>query len=326
VSLEEQLRGARIVVTGGCGFIGSHLVRRLSELDAAEIGVLDDLRGGSRENIAGLDDRVQVRTLPLDGSSPAQLRDALTGVDHLFHLAAVKSNDPARGSEEILRTNVLGTYQLFDAAARAGVSRVVFSSSLYAYGRMTGPRMREDEPALPVTVYGASKLAGERLLHALAAKGGPAFNVLRYFFAYGPGPSRESSYRSVITRTVNRLLAGENAVVHGDGLQVLDYVYVGDIVEATLLAATSETVGEVLNVCTGTGARVIDLLREIQVAAGHEGDPIERAPADETDGTSRVGDPRRCEDLLGFSASTSLSEGLGATVEAARRAGMRGSR
>jgi UDP-glucose 4-epimerase len=221
---------------------------------------------------------------------------------------------------------VLGTYQLFEAAARAGVRRVAFSSSLYAYGRMTGPPMREDEPALPVTVYGASKLAGERFLHALAARGGPAFNVLRYFFAYGPGPSRESSYRSVVTLTVDRLLAGQHAVVHGDGRQELDYVYVGDVVEATLRALTAEATGELLNVCTGTGVKVIDLLGEIQRAAGRQGEPIDPAPADETAGTSRVGDPTRCSDVLGFTASTSLSEGLAATFEAASREGRTGSR
>ena len=151
---------------------------------------------------------------------------------------------------------MLGTYQLFAAAARAGVRRVIFSSSLYAYGRMTAPPMREDEPGLPVTVYGTSKLAGERFLHALAAKGGPTFTSLRYFFAYGPGPSRQSEYRSVVTVTVDRLLNGGRAVVHGDGLQELDYVYVGDIVEATVRALSAEVTGEVLNVCTGNGARV----------------------------------------------------------------------
>jgi UDP-glucose 4-epimerase len=326
VSLDEQLRGSRVVVTGGCGFIGSHLVRRLSELDVAAVTVLDDLRGGSRGNLAGLDDRVELRTVSLDGSARREVEEALSGVDYLLHLAAVKSNDPDSGPEEILRTNVLGTYQLFEAAAKARVRRVIFTSSLYAYGRTTGPPMREDEPALPVTVYGASKLAAERFLHALAAKGGPAFNSLRYFFAYGPGPSRESSYRSVVTLTVERLLRGETAVVHGDGLQELDYVYVGDVVAATLRALVGEATGELLNVCSGEGVRVIDLLGEIQRAAGHEGEEIAPAPADETAGTSRVGDPSRCADVLGFRSSTSLRDGLAATVEAAKREGQTASR
>ena len=326
MNVDEQLRGARLIVTGGCGFIGSHLVRRLSELDVAAVTVLDDLRGGSPANLADLDDRIELRTVSIDGSAPREVEDALTGADYLLHLAAVKSNDPDRGPEEILRTNVLGTYQLFEAAGRAGVRRIVFTSSLYAYGRMTGPPMREDEPALPATVYGTSKLAGERFLCALAAKGGPAFNSLRCFFAYGPGSSRESSYRSVVTQTIDRQLRGESAVVHGDGLQELDYVYIGDVVEATLRALTAEQTGELLNVCSGEGVRVIDLLGEIQRTAGHEGDPILPAPADETDGTSRVGDPSHCADVLGFKASTSLREGLAATVEAAQPEGHTASR
>jgi UDP-glucose 4-epimerase len=326
VIADEDLRGARLIVTGGCGFIGSHLVRRVTEFDVASVTVLDDLRGGSRANIAGLDDRVELRTVALDGSARAEVEDALSGADYLLHLAAVKSNDPDRGPEEILRTNVTGTYQLFEAAARARVRRVIFTSSLYAYGRTTGPPMQENEPALPVTVYGTSKLAGERFLHALGAKGGPAFNSLRFFFAYGPGPSRESAYRSVVTLTVDRLLAGERAVVHGDGLQELDYVYVGDVVEATLRALISEATGELLNVCSGEGVRVIDLLGEIQRAAGREGEPIDPAPADETHGTRRVGDPRRCADVLGFRAATSLREGLAATFAAASREGQTASR
>ena len=320
------LPGATLVVTGGCGFIGSHLVRRLAELDVERVVVIDDLRNGSQANLEGLDERVEVRTAPIDGTAREQVTDALTGADYLLHLAAVKHNDPDRGAEEVLATNVTGTYQLFESAARAGVKRIVFSSSLYAYGRTSGPPMREDEPALPTTVYGTSKLAGERFLHALSSGGGPEFNSLRYFFAYGPGPSRESSYRSVITLTVDRLLRGENAVVHGDGEQVLDYVYVADVVEATLLALTSEASGEVLNVCSGEGIRVIDLLSRIQAATGNDGGAIDSAPADATAGTNRVGDPTRCADVLRFRASTGLGEGLAATVEAAAREGQSATR
>jgi UDP-glucose 4-epimerase len=321
-----DLAGATLVVTGGCGFIGSHLVHRLSELDVARVIVLDDLRNGSRANIEGMDERVELRTIALDGTQPDAVEGAMSGADYLLHLAAVKHNDPERGAEEVLRTNVLGTYQLFDAAARADVKRVIFTSSVYAYGRMTDPPMVETEPALPSSVYGTSKLAGERFLSALAAQGGPEFNSLRYFFAYGPGPSRESSYRSVVTLTIDRLLRGEHAVVHGDGQQVLDYIYVGDVIKATLLALSSEATGEVLNVCSGKGIRVIDLLHRIQEAAGHQGDPIDPAPADATHGTQRVGDPTRCADVLGFRAPTDLSDGLAASVAAATREGQTASR
>jgi UDP-glucose 4-epimerase len=314
----ERLQGATALVSGGCGFIGSHLVRRLADLGAARIVVVDDLRSGEQSTIESAGDGVDLRVLSLEGDRGA-LRDAIQGVDYVFHMAAVKGNDPDRDAEEMLQTNVFGTYQLLEAAAQAEVKRLVFASSLYAYGRVHEPPMQEEEPALPNTIYGSTKLGGERFAAAVARRYGLSTNSLRYFFVYGPGLSARNPYRSVINLTFERLLRDEPAAIHGDGKQVLDYVYIDDAIDATLLAATEPADGQVLNVCSGEGIRVKDLIAALLRAARREDHPVREAPPDATHGTSRVGNPDKAAEVLGFRTATKIDEGLAATFGAAER-------
>jgi UDP-glucose 4-epimerase len=316
--LAERLQGSAALVSGGCGFIGAHLVRRLADLGAGRIVVVDDLRSGEQSTIDGAGDVVDLRLLSLEGDRQA-LHDATQGIDFVFHMAAVKHNDPDRDADEMLQTNIFGTYQLLEAAAQAEVKRFIFASSLYAYGRTREPPMQEDEPALPNTIYGATKLGGERFAAAMAHRYGLSSNSLRYFFVYGPGLSVRNPYRSVITLTFERLLKDEPAMIHGDGNQVLDYVYIDDAIDATLLAATDPVDGQVLNVCSGNGTRVEDLIAALLRAARREDHPIRSAPPDATHGTSRVGNPDKAAELLGFRASTSLDDGLAATFGSAER-------
>lgn len=312
------MQGSAVLVTGGCGFIGSHLVRRLAELGAGRIVVIDDLRSGEPSTIDGVGDAVDLRVHSLEGDRQA-LRDSMRGINLVFHMAAVKHNDPDRDADEMLQTNIFGTYQLLEAAAQAEVKRLIFASSLYAYGRSLEPPMQEDEPALPNTIYGSTKLGGERFAAAMARRHGLSSNSLRYFFVYGPGLSARNPYRSVITLTFERLLRGEPARIHGDGQQVLDYVYIGDAIDATLLAATDPVDDQVLNVCSGSGIKVEDLIGALLRAAGREDHPVRSAPPDATHGTSRVGNPEKAAEVLGFRASTSIEDGLAATFGAAER-------
>jgi UDP-glucose 4-epimerase len=311
VAAEGALAGARVLVTGGCGFIGSHLVRRLLAEGAAEVAVVDSLRYGRPDALAGLGAGARLVRHDLGLDRADDLRPALEGADALFHLAAEKHHTE-RTSYELLRTNVAGTCGLLQAAQAAGVGKVVFASSVYAYGRMAGPPLREDEPARPVTAYGMSKLLGERLLGHFARPHGPAHVALRYFFVYGPRQHLGLGYKSVIVKNYQRLLRGEPPTVYGDGRQALDYVYVDDAVEAALLALRAGRSGAVYNVGSGTATAVGDLVDRMMRAAGRVL-PKDYLPPDESAGSCRVADVARAQAELGWRPRVALDEGLSRT-------------
>jgi UDP-glucose 4-epimerase len=320
-----SIQDATIMVTGGCGFIGSHLVRELHRRGAGRIIALDSLRYGDRSNLGGEVEGVEVVKFTLGFDEPSVLAAKLAGVRFLFHLAAEKHNQSKDDPLAVLRANVDGTYVLLDAAARAGVEKVVFTSSLYAYGRMSGPPFVEDEVPHPRTVYGISKLCGEHLLGHFHAEHGLAYDVLRYLFVYGPRQYAGMGYKSVIVKSFERLLAGEPPVVFGDGAQALDYVFVDDAVEATIGALESDVAGETMNVGSGAATTVRDLIALMQSVAGRSL-PARNDPPDWTAGSSRVGDVAKIERLLGWRARTTLREGLEKTfrwMSEARKAGVR---
>ncbi|HEY7409151.1 MAG TPA: NAD-dependent epimerase/dehydratase family protein [Vicinamibacteria bacterium] len=303
----EALHGRTALVTGGAGFIGAHVVRRLLA-EGARVRVLDSLAHGARR-LEGLD--VDVRQVTLGEHDPAVLASALEGVELLFHFAAEKHPAGRHAPARVLRANVLGMHALLEEAAAAGVRRAVFASSLYACGRTSAPPMRESECPQPATVYGISKLAGERLLAHFAARL-PAV-ALRFFFVYGPGQEEGLGYPSVIVKTFRALRAGQPPAVCGDGEQALDYVYVEDAVEAALLALEAPA-GSLFNVGTGRAVRVRALLATMSEIAGSRADPVP-LPADETHGTFRVADTQAAERGLGFRARVPLEDGLRRTWE-----------
>ena len=314
---QMDFRGKRIVVTGGAGFIGSHLCRRLVALGASEIVAIDSLRYGDLSNLSDTPSvRVVKHTLGTD--DPALLQPLLDGADGLFHLAAEKHNQSIDSPRDVMRANIEGTQSLYAAAIAVGVPRIVFSSSLYAYGRMLGAPMREDEVPQPRTIYGISKLTGEHLLAHAAKDGAVATRALRYFFVYGPRQWAGMGYKSVIIKNAERLLAGQRALVVGDGTQALDYVFVDDVVEATLRALAVPVKApqhlEVLNVSSGRAVPVTELLGELCGVAGKTFDP-EHAPADWTAGTSRAGDNASIAASLGWTPTTPLTDGLRRTWE-----------
>ncbi|MBX3229595.1 MAG: NAD-dependent epimerase/dehydratase family protein [Labilithrix sp.] len=308
-----RIQGSNIVVTGGAGFIGSHLVRALAERGAARVTVVDSLRYGDVANL-GAREGVRLVKHEIGFDPPADLERALEGADLLFHLAAEKHNQSKDSPSRVLASNVAGTLALYEAAVKAGVKKIVFTSSLYAYGRMSGGAFVETERCEPKTVYGISKLAGEHLLAYTSQASGVPFVVLRYLFIYGPKQFAGMGYKSVIMKSFERLLAGEAPVVFGDGMQALDYVYVDDAVEATILAATEDVSGEVLNVASGRATTVRDLIETMVKVSGRDLAPA-FGPADWTAGTHRFGDPEKTARVLGWRATTSLEDGLRRTFD-----------
>lgn len=312
-----RFAGRRVLVTGGCGFIGAHVVAALLREDAAGVVVLDRIDPPPARRGAMADPRVRVVRHRLGSDPRADLDAALDGVALVVHLAAEKHRPSLDDPEEMLTSNIVGTRRLYESAARAGVAKLVFASSLYAYGRVQGPPMDEAECPRPATLYGLSKLFGEQLL-GLHAGAGLAGDVLRFFFVYGPGQWAGSGYKSVIVRSFERLAAGEEAVVNGDGRQALDYVYIDDVVEAVLRSLLAPGGGRLLNVGSGQATAVGDLVARIVAVAGSDRPPA-HAPADWTHGSHRVGAVDRIRAALDWTPAVGLDDGLRRTWEWIRR-------
>jgi UDP-glucose 4-epimerase len=306
------LAGRTAIVTGGCGFIGTRLVRALLREGTRRVLVLDDLRNGDPDRVARIGPAVDVVRFELGRDAPDRLVPMLEGTDYLFHLAAEKRRWVEASPHTLLSSNVTGTYDILNAAGAAGIRKVVFSSSVFAYGRWHAPVMDEAEVARPDTLYGISKLVGEHLLHHLTKTTGVPSVVLRFFFVYGPGQTLGRGYRSVIVETFERLRRGEPPTVYGDGRQALDYVYVDDVVEATLRALQSKEDEAIFNIGSGEPTVIEDLVSMLMRVAGRPG-AKSYLPPDETAGTWRVARVDKARDALGWTPRTPLAEGLART-------------
>jgi len=241
--------------------------------------------------------------------SAAELATATTGVDVCFHLAAEKHNSSRSTPQRVIDVNISGTRRLLEAAATSGVGKIVFTSSLYAYGSLGPTPMSEGDVPIPTTVYGTSKLAGEHLLRVAASSAGLRWSVARLFFVYGPGQYAEGGYKSVIVANFERLRRRERPIIYGDGKQALDYVYVDDVVGALLMLAEPDHNGLVCNVGTGRAVSVGELTKIMLTISGRGLEPW-MCPPDWTDGSVRVADTRVARETLGWTATTSIEEGL----------------
>lgn len=310
-----------LLVTGGCGFIGSHLCAALIARGDA-VRVLDDLSTGSRANLAP-----GAELVVGDVADPATVRAAMAGVEGVFHLAAIASVQ--RCTEDWLgahRVNLSGSIAVFDAARNPGGRGpvpVVYASSAAVYGEQDRLPIAEDAPCRPLSAYGADKLGSE--LHARVAgsvHGVPTMG-LRFFNVFGPRQDPRSPYSGVISIFCDRLAAGEGVEIYGDGAQTRDFIAVSDIVAglvAGLGAASTEA--PVLNLCTGRATSVVDLARTIAGLCGIA-PAIRHAPARPGEIRHSVGAPERARARLGLGAPRTLAEGL-AEVLAWLRAGRPG--
>jgi UDP-glucose 4-epimerase len=310
----SKLEGSNVLVTGGCGFIGSHLVRRLIDLQVGSITLIDSLKYGDQANIGKEFKNIKIIKYTIGNKKDDVLYEALHGIDYLFHLAAVKHNQSINNPEDVINSNINGTFKLYEAAARNRVKKVVYSSSLYAYGRMSYPNMIETELPAPKTIYGISKLVGELFLAYYLHKNNLKYNVLRYFFAYGPKQFSGTGYKSVIVKNFERIFRNENPIIIGDGRQVLDYIYIEDVISATIAAMESDCHGEIFNVGSSIPTS-INLLIETMLKVSGKSLEITYNPPDETKDTFRVADISKIKKILNFQPTISLEEGLRKTYE-----------
>jgi len=299
---------ARYLVTGGAGFIGSHLVDALLAR-GDQVVVLDDLSTGHRSNLPP-----EVPLIEGDVADVASVRKAIEGVDGCFHLAAIASVQ--RSNEDWLgthRTNLTGTIAVLDAARRAGNGGpvpVVYASSAAVYGDAQDLPIAETTPTRPLTAYGADKLGSE--LHARVA--GHVNDVpttgMRFFNVYGPRQDPKSPYSGVISVFAESVMTGRRIGIHGDGGQTRDFIFVGDVADHLVAAMSTSTARpRIFNVCTGNATSILQLARTLMKAAGR-GFEIRHGPARAGDIRDSVGDPSRAIAGLGLRAMTPLSDGL----------------
>jgi UDP-glucose 4-epimerase len=308
---------ARILVTGGCGFIGSHLCAALVAR-GDRVRVLDDLSTGSEANLAP-----GAELLRSDVADAALVRQAMEGMDGCFHLAAIASVE--RGVQDWLgthRANLTGTIAVLDAARIARVP-VVYASSAAVYGDQATLPIAEDAPRRPLSAYGADKLGCEQ--HALVAgvvHGVPTLG-LRFFNVFGPRQDPRSPYSGVISIFCDRLSRGEAVSVFGDGEQTRDFVHVADVVAALLAGlGAASTQAPVFNVCTGRPTSVRQLAHSIATVCG-VATTIDHQPPRSGEIRHSVGNPSRARAALGLGAPQDLETGL-ATVVTWIRAGRPG--
>jgi len=303
-------RASRCLVTGGAGFIGSHVVERLVAL-GHHVRVVDNLSTGDKANLAGLDGEIEF--LRGDLCDAAVCRRAVARIEVVCHLAALPS--VARSVEDPWAShaaNVNATMRLLEACRAAQVRRIVYASSSSVYGDTAVlPKTEAVEP-LPRSPYAASKLAGEQYVLAFARGGLVEGVALRYFNVFGPRQSPHSAYAALIPALLLAALEQREATLFGDGTQTRDFTYVGNVVDATLLAATrpGETVsGSVVNVGAGARTSLLDLIELVGEITGREL-TYQRLPAREGDVRHSLADLQRAERLLAYRPRVSLAEGL----------------
>jgi len=302
------------LVTGGCGFIGSHLVERLLN-DGHAVTVIDDLSNGKRENIpAGA-------TLLVESVTTPGIFDALTGkADGCFHLAAIASVQ--KSAEEWLEThkvNLGGTIALFDALARLNRKiPVVFASSAAVYGDCRDIPLKETASCVPLTAYGADKLAGEHHGYVASSVHGIPAIALRFFNVYGPRQDASSPYSGVISIFASRMKQHLPVTIYGDGQQTRDLIYVGDVVNALTLSMqkleSKKLTHAVFNICTGHQTSV-NRLAQMIAAMTHTSSAITHAAPRPGDIRISLGDPALAKQSFGFNASTALEDGLKRTLK-----------
>ncbi len=301
------------LVTGGAGFIGSHVVERLVAL-GHRVRVLDNLSEGRRENLAAVWDRIEF--IEGDLRDPEIVRRAVRDVDYVLHQAALRS--VPRSVEDPTTTtavNVLGTVNLLQAAREAGVRRVIFASSSSVYGETSELPLRESQLPRPISPYAVSKLAGEHYCALFTKLYGVETVSLRYFNVFGPRQDPRSEYAAVIPRFILAALRGEPLEIHGDGLQSRDFTYVENVVEANLRATMQRGIaGEVFNIGCGQRYSVLEVKAHLERILGRSL-PARYAPPRKGDVRHTQADMSKAEAALGYRPLVSFEEGLRRTVE-----------
>jgi UDP-glucose 4-epimerase len=319
--MTHEIAGSRVLVTGGAGFVGSHIVDLLVREHVGEVVVIDNLVRGRREHLASA--AANGRVVFVEGSiaDGDLIRRHMAGIDYVFHEAALRITHCAAAPREAHAVMLEGTFNVLEAAVEAGVKKVVTASSASVYGEPSYLPIDEAHPYNNRTLYGAAKIANEHVLRSFNEMYGLPYLALRYFNVYGPRMDIHGVYTEVMIRWMDRIDQGLPPVIFGDGGQSMDFVYVGDVARANLMALRSDASDEALNVASGTRTTLNELCRLLCETMGR---PDLRAEYHEERKVNpvrhRLGATERACERIGFTAAVSLREGLRALVEWRRAA------
>jgi UDP-glucose 4-epimerase len=306
-----MIKDSKCLVTGGAGTIGSTVVDQLIEAGADQIVIVDNLVRGRRANLASALRSGKVQLVEGDIRDRKLMTELMDGTDLVFHLAAIRITQCAAEPRLALEVLVDGTYEVVEAAAEAGVKKVIASSSASVYGLATEfPTPEDHHPYDNDTLYGAAKTFNEGLLRSFHATKGLDYVALRYFNVYGPRMDIHGLYTEVLIRWMERIEAGESPLIFGDGLQTMDFVFTEDIARANLLAAQCDATDEVFNIGSGTETSLRELADALLRVMGSD-QAVEHGPARAVNGvTRRLADVSAADKRLGWRSQIGLEEGL----------------
>ena len=304
----------KYLITGGAGFIGSHIANTLLK-NGKDVRILDNFSSGKKENVQGLD----VEIIEGDLRNNNDVEKAVKGIDIIFHEAAfVSVPESMEKPQECFDVNVTGTSKLFEAARRSGVKRVVVASSAAVYGDSEAYPLSEETPLRQLSPYAVSKRVDEMYAELFTNQFDLEVVALRYFNVYGPRQRPDSMYAAAVPIFIRRILDNKPITVYGDGGQTRDLVNVKDVVQANLLASEHPVApGKIFNVCTGVETKLLDLLDILYKIFPNAPKHIHAEPR-AGDIYRSIGTPKKIMDTLGFKPQVSLADGLAEAVEVMR--------
>jgi len=305
----------RILVTGGAGLIGSHIIDRLMQerhaLGCREIIVLDNFTRGHPDNLSAARLHGSVTLVDGDIRDPLCVTEVMRGVDLVFHQAAIRITQCAEDPRLALEVLATGTFNVLEAAVQAGVKKVIAASSASVYGLAEAfPTDEQHHPYNNRTLYGAAKVFNEGLLRSFHDMYGLNYVALRYFNVYGPRMDIYGAYTEVLIRWMERIAAGQPPLIFGDGTQAMDFVYVEDVARANILAAKAPVTDEVFNVASGVETSLSELAQTLISIMGSTVQPIHGPERKVNPVLRRLADVSKARQLLGFETQVSLAEGL----------------
>jgi len=312
----NDIRGSKILVIGGAGLIGSHVVEELVKEDVSEIIVYDNFVRGTKENLNVVlkDPRVKIYEIGGDITQTDILDSAMKGKDYVFHLAALWLLQCYEYPRAAFDVNIHGTFNVLEACANNNIKKLIYSSSASVYGDAVEIPMTEEHPYNNRTFYGATKIAGEHMCRAFYERYKLNYAGLRYMNVYGARQDYKGTYVAVIMKILDRIDNGLPPIVYGDGSQAYDFIYVSDVARANVCALKSDATDKFYNVGMGIKTNIKELCEIILEITGSDL-KIQYEPSGQTFVTNRIGSTARAEKDLNFKAKIQLREGLERVIE-----------